>query len=96
MNHDLPKLFSEGDAARYLDVSLITLRRWRLGGKIGCVMVGKSPKYTEQQILDFVAVNTVPPRPTDEAKPKPRRKPQSSTMSVLAQAHAILSATRKQ
>jgi excisionase family DNA binding protein len=50
----LPKLLSEHEAADYLGVSTITLQRWRKRKKIGCIMVGRKPCYTEQIIRDYL------------------------------------------
>ena len=46
----LPHLFSEPELADYLGISTITLARYRKAGKIGCIMVGPYPKYTEHHI----------------------------------------------
>jgi excisionase family DNA binding protein len=50
----LPHLYTEAEAAEYLQVTELTLYRWRKRGIISCVMVGKSPKYTDQHITDFL------------------------------------------
>jgi excisionase family DNA binding protein len=51
----LPHLHSEAEAAEYLGVTELTLYRWRKRGLIACIMVGKSPRYTEQHIFDYLA-----------------------------------------
>ena len=50
----LPHLHSEAEAAEYLGVTELTLYRWRKAGKIACIMVGKSPRYTDQHITDYL------------------------------------------
>lgn len=50
----LPHLYSEAEAADYLGVTELTLYRWRKRGLIACIMVGKSPRYTEQHITDYL------------------------------------------
>jgi excisionase family DNA binding protein len=60
--------------AEYLGVTELTLYRWRRAGVIGCHMVGKSPRYTEQHILDYLAAQEVPAVPVAALKSKPVRQ----------------------
>jgi hypothetical protein len=50
----LPKLHHEKDVAIYLSVSIDTVRRERRKGLILCSWVGNRPRYTDQQILDYL------------------------------------------
>jgi excisionase family DNA binding protein len=50
----LPHLYAEAEAAEYLGVTELTLYRWRKAGKIACIMVGKSPRYTDQHITEYL------------------------------------------
>ena len=69
----LPHLYSEAEAAEYLGVTELTLYRWRKRGTIACIMVGKSPRYTDQHITDYLkarecqASNSAP-TPSNAAK----------------------------
>src|SRR3569833_1793881 len=66
----LPRLYPEAEAAEYLGVTELTLYRWRKRGQIACIMVGKSPRYTDQHITDYLKAREVPvvcasgPKPT--------------------------------
>lgn len=89
----LPRLLSESEAAEYLGVTELTLYRWRKRGLIACIMVGKSPRYTEQNVLDYLADREVPAVPIAESKSKPvrrgsSRKPDEPNPLLLA--HQIL------
>jgi len=50
----LPRLYTEPELADYLGISTITLARYRKAGKIGCIMVGPTPKYTEHHITAYL------------------------------------------
>ncbi|QBN68199.1 DNA-binding protein [Xanthomonas oryzae pv. oryzae] len=45
----------------YLDVSEITLRRFRKRGIIGHIRIGKAIKYTEQHLLNYLEQQTCQP-----------------------------------
>jgi excisionase family DNA binding protein len=92
----LPLLVTEAEAAQYLGITELTLYRWRKAGKIGFYMIGKSPRFSEAHIAEYLASQTVPavalePRPTT----KPARRRNDDHPGALAQAHAILSGARK-
>jgi excisionase family DNA binding protein len=93
----LPRLLSESEAAEYLGVTELTLYRWRKRGLIACIMVGKSPRYTEQHIADYLVAQEVPAVPVAESKPKPvRHGPRRSRdePNALLLAHQILTAAK--
>jgi hypothetical protein len=50
----LPHLFTENEVADYLQISVITLARYRKAGKIGHILIGKTPKYTEHHINAYL------------------------------------------
>lgn len=54
MPSSLPVLYTEAEAAAYLGIASVTLRRIRSGGEIAYIVLGKSPRYTERQILDYL------------------------------------------
>ncbi|WP_448098140.1 helix-turn-helix domain-containing protein [Luteibacter yeojuensis] len=86
----LPHLYSEAEAAEYLGITELTLYRWRKAGKIACMMVGKSPRYSEQHILDYLKAREIPAAPVSEPKPKavsrgPRRDDGESAMTLAYQ-----------
>ncbi|WP_425492836.1 helix-turn-helix domain-containing protein [Luteibacter aegosomatissinici] len=92
----LPPVLTEAELADYLGVTKLTVYRWRKAGKIGFYMVGKSPRFSESHIAEYLASQTIPavalePRPTT----KPTRKRNDDHPGALAQAHAILSCARK-
>jgi excisionase family DNA binding protein len=69
----LPHLYTEAEAAEYLGVNELTLYRWRRRGQIACMMVGKSPRYTDQHITDYLKarecqVSSSAPTPSNAAK----------------------------
>jgi excisionase family DNA binding protein len=91
----LPRLLSEAQAAAYLGVTVLTLYRWRKRGLIACIMVGKSPRYTEQHITDYLAFREVS---VARAEPKPsQRGPRRNGVdpNPLLLAHQILKARRE-
>lgn len=57
----LPHLFTEAEAADYLGVSEITLRRHRTKGQIGFIRIGKFIKYTETHLLKYLEQHTCQP-----------------------------------
>jgi len=57
----LPELFTEEEAAAYLDVSVVTLRRRRAAGEMGFMRMGRTIKYTEKHLLDYLEQNTCQP-----------------------------------
>ena len=90
----LPRLWTEAEASEYLGVTELTLYRWRKAGVISCHMVGKSPRYSEQHILEYLAAREVQASPRPEPKPKNSRhglKHQERGPSDLARAYQILS-----
>jgi len=94
----LPRLWTEGEAAEYLSVTELTLYRWRKRGLIACIMVGKSPRYTEQHITDYLAAQEVPAVPVGESKSKPVRRgssPKRDEPNPLLLAHQILKERRR-
>jgi len=57
----LPALFTEAEAAEYLGVAEITLRRHRTKGQIGFIRIGKFIKYTETHLLKYLEQHTCQP-----------------------------------
>jgi excisionase family DNA binding protein len=92
----LPRLLTQAETADYLGVTQLTVSRWRKAGKIGFYMVGKSPRFSEAHIAEYLGAQTVPaataePRPVRKLRGR-RNEPQ---LNALAQAHAILKAARE-
>lgn len=65
----LPVLLTEAEAAEYLGVTELTVYRWRKAGKISCYMAGKSPRYSEQHILNYLKAHEVPVTLAPDLKP---------------------------
>ena len=59
--HHLPALLTEAEAAEYLGISAITLRRMRTRRLIAFIKIGKAPKYTELHLQQFLESNTCQP-----------------------------------
>lgn len=57
----LPELYTEAEAAAYLRVAEITLRRRRKAGMIGYTRVGRKAKYTQVHILKYLEQQTCQP-----------------------------------
>lgn len=57
----LPELYTEEDAAAYLGVSEITLRRRRAAGELGFMRIGRAIKYTETHLLKYLEQQTCQP-----------------------------------
>ncbi|WP_337054040.1 helix-turn-helix domain-containing protein [Pseudoxanthomonas sp. USHLN014] len=57
----LPELMTEAEAASYLGVAEVTLRRIRKREKIGYIRIGSKPKYTESHLLKFLEQQTCQP-----------------------------------
>ncbi|MDC6412868.1 helix-turn-helix domain-containing protein [Xylella fastidiosa] len=57
----LPELYTEEEAARYLGVSEVTLRRFRKQKRIGYIRIAKTPKYTEYHLLKYLEQHTCLP-----------------------------------
>lgn len=94
----LPRLYSESEAAEYLGVTELTLYRWRERGLIACIMVGKSPRYTEQHITDYLASREMLVAPVAEPTPKATRRDPKRNIAEpnpLLLAHQILKARRE-
>lgn len=92
----LPILPTESEAAEYFGVTELTLYRWRKAGRIGFYMVGKSPKFSEAHIAEFLTAQTVPAVQAEPKQPKEsKRRRSESRAGALAQAHAILKAARE-
>ena len=82
--------------AEYLGVTVLTVYRWRRAGVIGCHMVGKSPRYTEQHVMDYLAAREVSgTRPAEQ--PPSERGPRRTRAepNPLLLAHQILKARRE-
>ena len=59
MEINLPRLFSMSEVASYLDVSERTLRREIQRGRLSVSQVGRSPKFTQQQIEDYLGLGRI-------------------------------------
>jgi excisionase family DNA binding protein len=57
----LPKLITLEQAARYLSISLPTIRAWVWQRKIEVVRIGRCVRIREQVLEDLVSKNIVPP-----------------------------------
>ena len=55
-----PKLITEKEAAKMLDISLATIRRVRVCGEISFRRVSKSIKYTEADLFEYLDNGRVP------------------------------------
>jgi len=93
----LPRLWTEAEAAEYLGVTELTLYRWRKRGLIACIMVGKSPRYTEQHITDYLAAQEVLAVPVGKPRSEPVQRGQrrnADDPNALLLAHQILKERR--
>lgn len=85
----LPRLLSEAEAAAYLCISDVTLRRIRARGEIAHIRIARKAKYTEQQLLDYLAVQSVPSkeaaRDTGGRRSRPRTDHSATEALKLAQ-----------
>ncbi|MDN4481861.1 helix-turn-helix domain-containing protein, partial [Demequina muriae] len=93
-------LFSEPEVADYLGISTITLARYRKAGKIGCIMIGPTPKYTEHHITAYLEaqqcnVSSSAFTGSNDAKARPtgsgRGATEKGSSSALLLAQQILS-----
>lgn len=93
----LPALLTEAEAAEYLGVTELTLYRWRKAGKISCYTASKSPRYSEQHILDYLKAHEVPvmpasgPKPTSAQRQRKRQEdgpPMALAFQILREAKA--------
>lgn len=92
----LPRLLSEAEVAEYLGVTVLTVYRWRRAGVIGCHMVGKSPRYTEQHVIDYLAARELLAARAAEPKPTQRGLRRNvAEPNPLLLAHQILKARRE-
>ncbi|MGE8211386.1 MAG: helix-turn-helix domain-containing protein [Stenotrophomonas rhizophila] len=57
----LPDLFTEEQAAAYLGVAEVTLRRRRAAGEIGFTRIGRQARYTETHLLNYLEQQTCQP-----------------------------------
>jgi len=57
----LPELFTEEQAADYLGVAEVTLRRRRAAGMIGFTRIGRQARYTETHLLNYLEQQTCQP-----------------------------------
>jgi len=54
-------LFGEGQAARFLNLSVRTLQAWRTRGEgPAYVRAGRAIRYRQQDILAWIQANTIP------------------------------------
>lgn len=53
------KYYTEKALADLLHVSVAYLQQQRNAGKIGCVRLGRSVRYTQEQIEEFIKSNSV-------------------------------------
>ncbi|MGE4339213.1 MAG: helix-turn-helix domain-containing protein [Pigmentiphaga sp.] len=58
---ELPTLFSEPEFAKYLGVSIDTVRRERWRGNLGHLRIGSRVFYTAEHALDYFNRHQVPP-----------------------------------
>jgi excisionase family DNA binding protein len=91
---NLPRLYTEAEVAEYLGISEVTLYRWRRDGKIGCFLVGKKPRFSEDHIRTFLesgqsqAADVAAP---EEEAPKRRSARKATNDGALLLAQQILS-----
>lgn len=59
----MPKLMTIKDAAKYLNVSEMSLRRWTNSGKLKCLHVGKKNerRFQEEDLIAYMSGNTQTP-----------------------------------
>jgi excisionase family DNA binding protein len=54
--HDRQLVFTSSQAARYLGVSLATIRRWADAGHLDCYRTpGSQRRFSREQLDDFIA-----------------------------------------
>ena len=62
--NDRQLVFTSSQAARYLGVSLATIRRWTDAGHIGCYRTpGGQRRFSREQLDDFITSMTATARP---------------------------------
>jgi excisionase family DNA binding protein len=69
--NDRELVFTSSQAARYLGVSLATVRRWTDAGHVGCYRTpGGQRRFSRAQLDDFIASmqRTGPAEPADVAE----------------------------
>lgn len=57
----LPRLLAERQAAEYLGIAEVTLRRRRTAGQIGFIRIGRQARYTEHHLLNYLEQQTCQP-----------------------------------
>ncbi len=58
---ELPRLFSESEAAEILGISPATLRRIRSRGEIRFTIIGRRPRFTEVMLREYIERETRSP-----------------------------------
>ncbi|HHW4682332.1 MAG TPA: helix-turn-helix domain-containing protein [Xylella sp.] len=90
----LPELYTEDEAARYLGVSEVTLRRFQKQKKIGYVRIAKTPKYTEHHLLKYLEQQTCFPASVSETTGSNKEKDQPCGIGRGATLRDVSSALR--
>lgn len=105
---ELPKLFSEREFAKYLGVSVDTVRRERCRGNLGYLRIGFRVFYTAEHALDYFNRHEVQPCKRNdpntpdksatigfrrEATARPGAEPGSITMIDRHAAHLLAQQT---
>jgi excisionase family DNA binding protein len=57
------KLYRSVEVAKLLDVSLVTVTRLRLSGRLGFVRIGRSVRFKPEHIDEFLARQELKPTP---------------------------------
>jgi excisionase family DNA binding protein len=60
----LPKLYTSDEVCEYLGIKRSTLRSMVSSGKIVCIRVGRTPRFTEEQIRDYLEARQPIEKPT--------------------------------
>lgn len=96
----LPALYSEREVADYLQISVITLARYRKAGEIACIMVGSTPRYSESHIKEYLESRNHPAKidsVTEESTRLAGQRSKAGNVSVapLQLAHEVLKNARR-
>ncbi|WP_430539683.1 helix-turn-helix domain-containing protein [Luteimonas terrae] len=88
----LPRLLSEAEAAAYLEISEITIKRIRARGEIAHVRIGRKTRYTEQHLLEYLTAQSVPSKELtrEVGSHRPRPRAGNSPAEAFKLAHRIL------
>src|SRR5690606_15001764 len=81
---DIPELWKVPVVARKLDISEQTVRREVKAGRLGFTRVGRSLRFTPDQVLEYINNQKGEPCPNESAKSGPSGSAKTDTESGAA------------